>query len=78
MLSQGDKYEEIGVSLTTPESIRRLQRKLYVKAKREPQFGYSWDIILQLAQLEQRHLMARNVAEVELIFRKERPLDPRG
>src|SRR5258706_10902201 len=28
--------EEIGVSLVTPEKIRRLQRALYVKAKQEP------------------------------------------
>jgi len=40
MLSQGVKYEEIGVSLTTPQAIRRLQRKLYVKAKREPEFRF--------------------------------------
>jgi hypothetical protein len=28
------------VSLATPESIRRLQRKLYVKAKQEPEFRF--------------------------------------
>src|SRR5436309_13164781 len=28
--------EEIGVSLATPEKIRKLQRALYVKAKQEP------------------------------------------
>ena len=28
--------EEIGVSLVTPETIRKLQRALYVKAKQEP------------------------------------------
>ena len=28
--------EEIGVSLVTPEKIRKLQRALYVKAKQEP------------------------------------------
>jgi hypothetical protein len=27
---------EIGVSLETPDRVRRLQRKLYVKAKHEP------------------------------------------
>jgi RNA-directed DNA polymerase len=32
--------EEIGVSLETPEKIRTLQRKLYVKAKREPEFRF--------------------------------------
>ena len=28
------------MSLTTPESIRRLQRKLYCKAKAEPAFRF--------------------------------------
>jgi RNA-directed DNA polymerase len=32
--------EEIGVSLTTPEKIRQLQKKLYVKAKAEPAFRF--------------------------------------
>jgi RNA-directed DNA polymerase len=31
---------EIGVSLTTPEKIRRLQRKLYAKAKQEPSYRF--------------------------------------
>ncbi|MGH2359668.1 MAG: group II intron reverse transcriptase/maturase, partial [bacterium] len=30
----------MGVSLATPDSIRRLQRKLYVKAKQEPEFRF--------------------------------------
>lgn len=30
----------MGVSLQTPESARRLQRKLYVKAKQEPEFRF--------------------------------------
>ena len=34
------KDEEIGVSLQTPENVRRLQRKLYVKAKQEPEFRF--------------------------------------
>jgi RNA-directed DNA polymerase len=34
------KEEEIGMSLQTPEKIRRLQRKLYVKAKEEPSFRF--------------------------------------
>ncbi|MGH9372382.1 MAG: hypothetical protein ACRD15_12700, partial [Vicinamibacterales bacterium] len=33
--SEEVKDEEIGVSLQTPESVRRLQRTLYVKAKKE-------------------------------------------
>ncbi len=37
--------EEIGVSLVTPEKIRKLQRALYVKAKQEPtrRFHYLYD-----------------------------------
>jgi len=31
---------EIGVSLTRPDKIRTLQRKLYVKAKVEPEFRF--------------------------------------
>jgi RNA-directed DNA polymerase len=31
---------EIGVSLTTPESVRRLQRKLYIKAKEAPAYRF--------------------------------------
>jgi RNA-directed DNA polymerase len=31
---------EIGVSLQTPERVRRLQRALYVKAKHEPEFRF--------------------------------------
>jgi RNA-directed DNA polymerase len=38
--SDGAEGEEIGVSLTTPEKIRMLQRKLYKKAKREPEFRF--------------------------------------
>jgi RNA-directed DNA polymerase len=34
------KDTEIGVSLTTPDSVRRLQRALYVKAKQEPEFRF--------------------------------------
>jgi RNA-directed DNA polymerase len=30
----------IGVSLATPEKIRNLQRKLYLKAKAEPEFRF--------------------------------------
>ncbi len=31
----------MAMSLATPESIRRLQRKLYLKAKAEPAFRFS-------------------------------------
>lgn len=34
------RVREIGVSLQTPEKIRSLQKKLYVKAKREPGFRF--------------------------------------
>jgi RNA-directed DNA polymerase len=34
------KDMEIGVSLETPDRVRRLQRKLYVKAKQEPEFRF--------------------------------------
>ena len=37
---EGAEEEEIGVSLQTPERVRRLQRKLYVKAKEEPAFRF--------------------------------------
>lgn len=32
--------EEIGVSLVTPDNIRKLQRKLYIKANEEPEFRF--------------------------------------
>jgi RNA-directed DNA polymerase len=34
------KDREIGVSLETPDGVRRLQRKLYVKAKQEPEYRF--------------------------------------
>jgi RNA-directed DNA polymerase len=34
------KDEEIGVSLQTPDSVRRLQKALYVKAKNEPAYRF--------------------------------------
>ena len=40
MLFEGTKDKEIGVSLQTPEKIRRLQRKLYGKAKAAPEFRF--------------------------------------
>lgn len=38
--SDGAKDGEIGMRLKTPEKIRDLQRKLYVKAKQEPEFRF--------------------------------------
>ena len=40
MLWKETRVREIGVSLQTPEKIRSLQKKLYVKAKREPGFRF--------------------------------------
>ena len=34
------KDTEIGVSLKTPDTVRRLQRTLYVKAKKEPEYRF--------------------------------------
>jgi RNA-directed DNA polymerase len=39
-VSEEAKDEEIGVSLQTPDSVRRLQRALYVKAKNEPAYRF--------------------------------------
>jgi len=36
----GDGHREIGVSLATPDKIRNLRRKLYLKAKQEPAFRF--------------------------------------
>ncbi len=40
MFPKQTRVREIGVSLATPEAIRSLQRKLYVKAKAEPSFRF--------------------------------------
>jgi RNA-directed DNA polymerase len=39
-LAQESRVREIGMRLTTPPAIRRLQRKLYVKAKAEPTYRF--------------------------------------
>jgi len=40
VLYEGDKGKEIGMSLRTPDKIRSLQRKLYIKAKEESKFRF--------------------------------------
>ena len=40
MLSKLVRIRGIGVSLETPDKIRSLQRKLYCKAKAEPNFRF--------------------------------------
>jgi hypothetical protein len=44
---------EIGVSLATPEKIRKLQRALYVKAKQAPtwRFHFLYDKVSESPQL---------------------------
>ncbi len=38
--SEAGKEAEIGVSVTTPDKIRQLQKKLYLKAKQEPDYRF--------------------------------------
>ena len=64
------KDTEIGVSLETPDRVRRLQRALYVKAKQEPEFRFyllydkvGWDDLV--AHAYQLSRAARGAAGVD-------------
>lgn len=59
---KGAKGKEIGVSLKTPESIRQLQRKLYVAAKQQPKrrFHQLYDKIYRADILEHAYALARS------------------
>jgi RNA-directed DNA polymerase len=61
---KGAKDKEIGVSLKTPESIRQLQRKLYVAAKQQPErrFHQLYDKIYRADILEYAYALARSNA----------------
>jgi len=61
--SEAGKEAEIGVSLATPDKIRQLQKKLYRKAKQEPDYRfyllydkvYREDILAHAWQLVREH-----------------------
>lgn len=58
---EGAEGKGIGVSLKTPESIRQLQRKLYVAAKQQPKrrFHQLYDKIYRADILEHAYALAR-------------------
>lgn len=58
---EGAKREEIGVSLKTPETIRQLQRKLYVAAKQEPKrrFHQLYDKVYRTDILKHAYALAK-------------------
>jgi RNA-directed DNA polymerase len=58
---EGAKGKEIGVSLKTPESIRQLQRKLYVAAKQQPErrFHQLYDKVYRADILRHAYALAK-------------------
>lgn len=61
MLPMGKKNREIGMGLETPEKVRELQRKLYVKAKGEPDYRFYllYDKIWRKDILAHAYMLAR-------------------
>ena len=59
---EGAKRRGIGVSLRTPESIRQLQRKLYVAAKQQPKrrFHQLYDKMYRADILEHAYALAKS------------------
>lgn len=59
---EGAERKEIGVSLKTPESIRQLQRKLYVAAKQQPErcFHQLYDKVYRADILEHAYALVRS------------------
>jgi RNA-directed DNA polymerase len=59
---EGAERKEIGVSLKTPESMRQLQRKLYVAAKQQPgrRFHQLYDKVYRADILEHAYALARS------------------
>jgi RNA-directed DNA polymerase len=61
---EGAERREIGVSLRTPESIRQLQRKLYVAAKQEPKrrFYQLYDKVYRVDIVKHAYALAKSNA----------------